>query len=79
MKEEGGYAYGSQTADGSQTPAGQRLSQAVAKEAVTARHAHEHPCCAPCARCDITGCSQDVKTSPRKTLAWLKHNVNGSG
>ena len=55
VKEEGGYAFGSQTSDGAQTPAGQRLSQALTKEAVTARHAHQHPCCAPCPGRDITG------------------------
>ncbi len=53
LKKEGGYALGSQIEGGPQTPAGMRLSQAMAKEALMIRHAPDQLCLAPCADGDI--------------------------
>ena len=59
LRKEGGSAFGSQMDAGAQTPAGVKLSQAMAKEALMVRHAHDQPCLAPCADGDIP---YDVKT-----------------
>ncbi len=68
LRKEGGSAFGSQMGDGAQTPAGARLSQAMAKEALMVRHARDQLCLAPCADGDIPWYTKTLDCSNNRLI-----------